>query len=119
MRFHNRRALKARRKHLRNHCTPAEAALWHHLKQRKLLGPKFRRQHSAGPFILDFYCPSERLAVEVDGRIHDTHDQSAYDKDRTHYLNRHNIRVIRIRNAQALHDPASALAYIASFFDER
>lgn len=117
MRFNNRTYLKRRRRYLRNNCTPAEAVLWELLRQRRLLGRKFRRQHSAGPYILDFYCPAERLAVEVDGPIHDTPERTAYDARRTLYLNEHNIRVIRIRNEQVLDKPEEVLAYIARFFE--
>ena len=58
---------KTKRKKLRNNLTPAEAALWNLLKNSQLEGRKFRRQHSVGFYILDFYCPSERMAIELDG----------------------------------------------------
>lgn len=118
MRFHNRRRLLNRRKSLRNNCTAAEAALWQLLKQRQLQGRKFRRQHSAGPFILDFYCPAERLAVEVDGPYHNSPEQAEYDARRTAYLLDAGIRVIRVRNVQVFDAPHEVLAYIASFFEE-
>ncbi len=68
--LHNRKYLKENRKMLRSNLTPAEAELWKHLKSSQLYGRKFRRQHSIGNFILDFYCPSEKLAIELDGQIH-------------------------------------------------
>ena len=117
MQFHNHPDLKALRRFLRKNCTPAEAALWELLKQRKLKGRKFRRQHSAGPYILDFYCPAERLAVEVDGAIHDNLQQAAHDAERTGFLKEAGIRVLRISNREVLTAPDEVLAYIASFFE--
>ena len=101
-RFHNRRALLPRRRELRNRPTKAEAVLWSALKGRRLDGVKFRRQHSAGPFILDFYCPASRLAVEVDGSVHDDPARAAYDADRQRWLAERGIRVVRVTNDEVL-----------------
>nr|WP_246525458.1 endonuclease domain-containing protein [Geomobilimonas luticola] len=90
--------MKSRRKDLRNGATPAEKKLWSALQQNQL-GYKFRRQHSAGYYILDFYCPSARLAIELDGDSHFTEEAIAYDKERTAFLNALNIRVIRFLNS--------------------
>ncbi|MRR54726.1 MAG: endonuclease domain-containing protein [Deltaproteobacteria bacterium] len=94
----NRPVLKSRRKELRNNATNAEKILWKMLQHSKLDGYKFRRQHSVGPYILDFYCPSEKLAVEVDGDSHFTDDAIEYDQERTAYLNGLEIRVVRFLN---------------------
>lgn len=96
--LHNRPILKDRRKELRNNATPAEQKLWSMLQHSNLGGYKFRRQHSVGPYILDFYCPSERLAVELDGDSHFTEDAIEYDRERTAYLNGLHIRVLRFLN---------------------
>lgn len=96
--LNNRPILKERRKELRNNATPAEQELWRVLKQSNLDGYKFRRQHSVGPYILDFYCPSEKLAIELDGDSHFTDDAMAYDLERTAYLNGVGIRVLRFLN---------------------
>jgi len=84
---HNKKELKKYRKDLRNHCTPAEAELWTYLQHTKL-GQKFRRQHSVGSFILDFYCPQSKLCVELDGAQHFTPDGQRSDIRRTKYLER-------------------------------
>jgi len=97
-RIHNRELLKARRRELRRSLTPAEAALWKNLQRSQLGGKKFRRQHSVGPFILDFYCPECRLAVELDGQTHFNPAVWEYDCSRSDYLNRLNIRVLRFEN---------------------
>src|SRR5215211_3637255 len=86
---------------LRKRMTPAERRLWSVLRDGRLLGAKVRRQHPAGRFILDFYCPAARLAIEVDGEIHS--HQAEYDEGRTAYLESCGVRVIRFRNEEVLH----------------
>ena len=82
-RYANLPPLKPRRRELRTYGTSAEAALWNLLKKRQLRGRKFRRQHSVGRYILDFYCPSERLAIELDGAHHYTPAGQDHDARRT------------------------------------
>ena len=96
--LHNRAVLKTRRKELLNNSTPAEIELWSMLKHSNLGGYKFRRQLSVGSYILDFYCPSEKLAVELDGDSHFTDAAIEYDDVRTAYLNALNIKVVRFLN---------------------
>jgi len=60
-------ALKQRRRELRRNQTDAEKALWAYLRNKQFYGMKFFRQYSIGPYILDFYCPNMKLAVELDG----------------------------------------------------
>ena len=96
--LYNRPVLKSRRKELRNNSTSAERMLWSMLQHSNLGGYKFRRQHSVGAYILDFYCPSERLCVELDGDSHFTDDAIEYDRERTAYLNALNIKVLRFLN---------------------
>jgi len=67
---HNKKSLKNYRKDLRNNQTSAETRLWMLLKNKQLEGRKFRRQHSINNFIVDFYCPSEKLVIELDGQVH-------------------------------------------------
>jgi very-short-patch-repair endonuclease len=86
-----------RASHLRRNLTPPEARLWSCLKAKSVAGYRFRRQHPIGPYILDFYCPAARLAVEVDGALHDFPDQQAHDERRTQWLKHQGIRVLRIR----------------------
>ncbi|MDY5238402.1 endonuclease domain-containing protein [Bacteroides helcogenes] len=85
------------RKELRNHSTPAEATLWKMLKGEQVAGLKFRRQHSVGPYILDFFCPEIKLAIELDGEVHNK--QEEYDEQRTHFLQKtKGIEVLRFEN---------------------
>jgi very-short-patch-repair endonuclease len=89
-----------RRRELRAHQTDAERVLWQLLRSRQLGGFKFRRQHSIGPYILDFYCPSARVAVELDGSQH--LERQAYDGRRTEYLASEGIAVVRFANGDVL-----------------
>ncbi len=98
MTIHNKRSLKQVRKYLRSSLTPAEALLWKNLQGCQLAGKKFRRQHSVGNYVLDFYCPERRLAVELDGEGHFNSFASVRDAARTEFLRQFNIRVVRFEN---------------------
>lgn len=101
--LHNRKELESRRKELRNNATQAEELLWYELRNSQLKGRKFRRQHSVGNYILDFYCPQERLAIELDGGHHQEDDsQKEHDRKRTEYLNSMKITVIRFKNTDVI-----------------
>ena len=82
---------------LRRSQTRSEALLWDRLRARRLDGLKFRRQHPLGPFVLDFYCESARLAVEVDGAVHDSATARAHDRERATLIEAADIRVVRVR----------------------
>lgn len=92
--------LKTFRTELRNSLTPAEAAFWKIIQNSKLDGRKFRRQHSVGGYILDFYCPSEKLAIELDGQVHFNEIAQEYDYERKLFLQYFGIKVIRFENSQ-------------------
>ncbi len=96
--------------------TPAEAAMWKMLQNSQLDGRKFRRQHSVDGHILDFYCPSEKLAIELDGAHHFTASGIENDDDRTAHLNSYNIRVVRFENKVIFEQPDSVLNEIRSHF---
>jgi len=97
----NDRGTKEKRRVLRNNVTGAEKILWKKLK-RKQLGFQFRRQFGVGSYILDFYCPEKKLAIELDGGFH--RKRKEYDKDRTEYLNKLGIIVLRFWNNEVLSD---------------
>ena len=85
---------------LRRDSTPAERYAWTLLRNRRMLGLKFRRQHVLEGFIVDFYCPAQRLVLELDGAPHDLPAQAAYDRARRAWLEQLGYRVVRIRNAE-------------------
>jgi very-short-patch-repair endonuclease len=72
--------------------------LWTHLRAKRFAGFKFRRQHPCHPYILDFYCPRTRLAVELDGGQHFEDAATRYDERRTAHLHERRIRVLRFSN---------------------
>lgn len=108
--------LKTFRKVLRNNMTPAEASLWKVLKGKQLAGRKFRRQHSVGNYILDFYCPSERLAVELDGQGHYEEEQLVYDRERDLFLEHFGIKVLRFENKWVYENTAGLIQAIQDAF---
>ena len=95
---------------LRNNLTPSESRLWQVLRNKQLEGLRFRCQHPVGNFILDFYCPSCKLVVEVDGEIHAY--QAEYDDDRTAKLAEYGYKVLRFTNEQVMNDLPKVLAEI-------
>ncbi len=110
--LHNIKELRENRKRLRNRLTPAEAKLWSLLKSSLNEKRKFRRQHSVGPYVLDFYCPSERLCIELDGAAHFTDGGYEYDTARTEYLEALNIKVIRFENKDVFENTEGVLEEI-------
>ena len=96
--IHNLNYLKETRQTLRNNATKAEQFLWNFLKGKQLKNTKFRRQHSVGNFIIDFYCAEKRIAIEIDGSIHERKDVKMNDKEKTETLNFYNIKVLRFTN---------------------
>jgi very-short-patch-repair endonuclease len=94
----NLKSLNVKRKKLRNHSTSAEIVLWEHLKSRRLEGRKFRRQFSVGFYILDFYCPEEKLCIELDGQHHFTEDGKSKDAEREKHLEQCGIKTLRFEN---------------------
>ena len=81
---------------LRRAMTPPELRLWAVLRGRAVDGLRFRRQHPIGPFILDFYCDSIKLAVEVDGDQHGIGDHPRRDARRDRWLANHGVETLRI-----------------------
>jgi very-short-patch-repair endonuclease len=96
--LHNRKYLKPTRKYLRNNSTAAEATLWKMLKKSQVGGYKFRRQHSVGKFVVDFFCYELMLAIELDGEPHAGFYAIAKDSERDEELGVHEVTVLRYEN---------------------
>jgi very-short-patch-repair endonuclease len=90
------RGLQERAKELRRNMTPAEKILWQKLRHNRLNGLQFRRQQIINPYIVDFYCHSKALVIEVDGDVHDL--QQDYDVERDNQLIARGFRVLRVSN---------------------
>ena len=98
---------------LRKELTEAEKLLWEELRNRKLNGLKFRRQHPLDKFIVDFYCNEKKLVVELDGGVHDEKINKEYDEARTVMLARLNIIVLRFKNEEVINDMQCVLKKIS------
>jgi very-short-patch-repair endonuclease len=86
--------------------------MWEELKGKKLGGFKFRRQHPYNRFVLDFYCVSEQLSIEIDGGIHNTPENIEYDAVRTKILQDNGITELRFSNEAVLNNRTKVLADI-------
>lgn len=98
--------IKAR--YLRREETKAEKILWKALRNNNL-GVKWRRQHPVDMFIIDFYAPKIKLAIELDGSTHNLKENKEYDQDRTDYLNLKYITVLRFWNNEVENNLSTVL----------
>ncbi|WP_223033937.1 endonuclease domain-containing protein [Hanstruepera marina] len=114
--IHNKSQLKTKRQELRKKLTPAEAFLWTHIKSRQLKGKRFTKQHSIGNYIVDFYCASEKLIIELDGEVHNNPVTQEYDNIRSSYLENLGYTVIRFENKLVFENLPSVLKAIALNF---
>ncbi len=92
--------------------TEAEQKLWGLIRYRKINGLKFRRQYSVAGFVVDFYCPELKLALEVDGSIHDSPEQQGKDRERERIIKSVGLSFLRLTNDQVLHHSEKAVRLI-------
>ncbi|MGD9588024.1 MAG: endonuclease domain-containing protein [Pyrinomonadaceae bacterium] len=114
--FHTLPKVAKYRNKLRKNLTSAEAAFWNLVKNSQLDGRKFRRQHSIGNYIFDFYCPSEKLAIELDGALHFADHPGLNDRSKREYAELHGIRVLRFENRLIFEETDRVLDVIRSNF---
>jgi very-short-patch-repair endonuclease len=117
-RFSRTQLMTARARNLRGNMTDAEARLWRALRRGQLNGLQFRRQHPIGPFTLDFFCPSLRLAIEIDGGQHAA-QQKRTDERRTLWLSEKNIAVVRYWNNDVFGNLQGVLADLVVVIEKR
>lgn len=110
----NNKAYKEVRQALRNDMPTAELLLWEHLSGRQT-GHKFRRQYSIAEYVVDFYCPSAKLAIEVDGDGHYERGANIKDERRQHFIESKGIRVIRFTNTDVYESPDEVMEIIQSY----
>ena len=111
--------LKQKARALRTNMTDAERRLWHHLRRKQILGIQFFRQRPIGEYIADFYAPTARLVVEIDGSQHQEPESAAYDLVRTTSLESMGLRVMRFDNLQVINEMNSVLEVIYQFIHNR
>ncbi len=98
--IYNRASEKRLRKVLRRNMPKAEGFLWARLRRKQVLGLRFRRQFSVGPYSIDFYCPALKFAIEIDGDSHFSQDAMTCDHVRQEYIEAFGIRFLRFTNNQ-------------------
>ncbi|SRR5258706_4260064 len=111
-RIYNRQSEKEKRRELRRNMTKAEVLLWLQLKNKRLLGQRALRQYSVGYYVLDFYIPKIKLAIEVDGATHCTDEERAYDKHRQEEIESLGIMFLRCTNLEVYKDMNTVLERI-------
>jgi len=108
----NRYADRDKRRYLRNNPTPAEKQLWQFLRNRKILGYKFRRQYGIDAYVVDFYCPKLKLAIEIDGKIHLLKAMKMADPERQEYIEQFEISFLRFTNHEVLYEIENVISKI-------
>lgn len=108
----NPKIQKRTRQHLRNNTTNAETILWSKLKGKQLRGYKFRRQQGIHHYIVDFYCPEYKLAIEIDGATHLTNEEQEKDKGRQYEIEKLGIEFLRFTNTDIYESLDSVLQTI-------
>ena len=117
--LHNRKELKPLRKSLRNNATAAESTLWKMIKGKQVGGYKFRRQHSVGDKVVDFYCPTLQLAIELDGEPHADLINIVRDAERDEWLNEQGVKVFRYENRWVFEYPEVITEDILEFGEKK
>lgn len=113
----NRRSEKIKRQYLRNRATDAEQILWYYLQGKQLAGYKFRRQYSIGKYVVDFYCPKLRLAIEIDGDTHFEKKVIEGDKRRQKFIELFGIQFLRFTNSDIYESINEVIEKILEFID--
>ena len=112
--------LKTIARGFRKQSTHAESVLWNHLRNRRLLGFKFRRQHQFGEYVLDFFCSEAKLVIECDGEIHTQNEAWHHDNTRDAYLRSQGLRILRFANNQVISETDVVLNKIENYLvDEK
>jgi len=98
--IYNKASEKEKRRLLRKNMPKVEVIMWSKLKQKQLLGYRFRRQYSVGSYVIDFFCPELKLAIEIDGTSHFKDGAEYYDSNRQESIEQLGIKFLRFNNAE-------------------
>ena len=104
---------------LRQTSTDAESLLWDRLRDRQLLGFKFRRQHQIGKYVADFYCHKASLVIECDGGVHSRAQAWHHDQNREIYMSALGLRTLRFTNEEVLNETERILSEISDYLARR
>lgn len=102
---------------MRSNPTPAEAKLWQRLRRRQLEGYKFRRQHVIAGYVVDFYCPTLQLAVEVDGPIHQYRRRQ--DQRRSQILSEWGVKILRFSSEAVMNEIEQVVVSLQDFIQKQ
>ncbi|MDQ3021193.1 MAG: endonuclease domain-containing protein [Bacteroidota bacterium] len=116
-RIFNRIDQKRKRRELRNNMTNAEKLMWERLRRRQIRNKRFLRQFSVGKYVMDFYCPEIRLAIEVDGVTHSSKDEIEYDRNRQAQIENFKIIFLRVKNEEVFGNIDKVVLMIEKFID--
>jgi very-short-patch-repair endonuclease len=115
----NRAEEKQKRRTLRNNAPRAERIIWEKLRKHQIDGARFLRQYSVEKFVLDFYCPEIKLAIEIDGSSHFTDEAKRYDAFRQGCIERFGISFLRFTNAEIYNALDAVVMKIKTTVEER
>ena len=115
--LYNRHEQTRFRQRLRTHGTRAELVLWLCLKERQVQGCKFRRQYGIGLFVVDFYCPELKLAIEVDGVSHEDERHQRLDQNRQRLIETLGVHFLRFSDEDVLGDADKVVQVIEAEVD--
>ena len=115
---YNKKSEQEKRRILRKEMTYCERIVWLYLR-KKQLGPRFLRQYSIDQFVIDFYCPRLKLALEIDGDVHNLPDQKESDEERQKYIEQFGVMFVRITNEELSSNPNKAFEKIEAAIKTR
>jgi len=116
--LYNLTELKQRRRNLRKNQPSPETLVWNVIRNRQISGCKFKRQYSIGTFIVDFYCPEIKLAIEIDGDNHYLQGVAIKDHSRQIYLEKFGIAFLRFTNLEVSSNLEGVAEVIGQFIAE-
>ncbi|MEO8894180.1 MAG: endonuclease domain-containing protein [Coleofasciculaceae cyanobacterium] len=114
----NKTTEKSKRRQLRQNMTKAEALIWQKLRCKQIENCKFRNQYSVDRFVLDFYSPEIKLAIEIDGESHFQEGAGQYDNERQIYIESAGIKFLRVTNNQVYENMNGVLETIVHKIQE-
>jgi len=104
---------------LRRYMTGAERMLWEKIRKKQISGLTFRRQHPINQFIADFYCHKLKLAIEIDGSVHDIEDIKLHDKGRDDEFEKFGITTMRFKNEEVIENFIGVIEKIKSYCENK